>query len=755
MLPELLVIGQNKKQKLSFLPLDPPAFIGYNTRMNSSLSIFARALATENLSFSFDPTAETASFDVKQRHLIMPVWKVSETVQTMLIAHEISHALWTPYEESEAILAEAEKQGYNKMLLQRIANVVEDVRIEKLMKEKYPGTRRDFFLGYKEIIDTDLFGFSKMDIPNATLVNRLNLHFKWGAPGFMDVPFSADEQQFVDMIDSVETFAEVYEVAMRLYDHPSMQSVRQQMEQQKAGGSQQDGEGKKVLGDGVTDFMDGIGKKDGEVYNCPTITIPVIKNLDSIIIKTDVILQQFEDYNKGNPLDLSNYRKFVKDSDAFVRQLASQFDRRKAADEIRRERPKQTGMLNLDRLHQYRTHDDLFISKIVKQDGKNHGIVFLLDFSGSMSQRMSDTLLQVLQLVWFCEKAQIPFEVFGFTDVHPSSLIGYDDFCRRREAFYKTAKPNQQFEETFNTETMNPKPTSVEYGLCRLLNLASSRDSAANRERLLAYIYESMISDNRTVGTPGCLSLHGTPTVEAAAAASQFMQEWVKQQNIQIPTFMLVTDGSPNGVYVRDPQISGHNYYCPNQGILTVVNEIYGTAHRLNMGDENIGQNLPNLTISTILDSMRTKLNARIVGMFVAGNSLHMNEFIPFCLSNKEKASLNDMLYNERDTISDSPRYKAAQEAYKEGAFVAHPDAFPGFDSFFVCKTPKIVKDEDAIAESGTFTKIKNTFIKTMAKRSVSRVFLTRYVDIVAGQKIPNGNAGQNALPWHTKVNKK
>ena len=56
--------------------------------MNSSLSIFARALATENLSFSFDPTAETASFDVKQRHLVMPVWNVSETVQTMRINRE-------------------------------------------------------------------------------------------------------------------------------------------------------------------------------------------------------------------------------------------------------------------------------------------------------------------------------------------------------------------------------------------------------------------------------------------------------------------------------------------------------------------------------------------------------------------------------------------------------------------------------------------------------------------------------------------
>ena len=714
--------------------------------MNSSLSIFARALATENLSFSFDPTAETASFDVKQRHLVMPVWNVSETVQTMLIAHEISHALWTPYEQSEAILDAAEKQGYNKTLLQRIANIVEDVRIEKLMKEKYPGTRRDFFLGYKEIVDRDMFSFSKMDIPNATLVNRLNLHFKWGVPGFLDVPFSREEQQIVDEVDAVVTFEEVYEVAKRLYDHPSMKGVREQMEQQKG---KQPGNGKMKMGDGAADFTEFTngGKKDGEEYSHPTLTISPIKEMDKAILSTEFLLSQFEKANEGcRPLNLDNYRKFVKDSDAFVRQLASQFDRRKAADEIRRERPKQTGMLNLDRLHQYRTHDDIFISKIVKQDGKNHGIVFLLDFSGSMGCQLSDTLLQVIQLVWFCEKVKIPFEVFSFTDIPPRAIHGNEEY---EKMFKDLQKQGMDYDAASaflnNLSSQNPKPTSVRYEDTRLVNLASSRDSAGKRERLLAYIYESLIVDERNQAYPACLHLHGTPTVEAVAIASQFMQDWVQQQNIQIPTFMLVTDGQANGVSIEDHKMSDSFYYLKDGSIITVVNEIYGTAYRFNMKDY-FGQCVSNIAIAGMMESMRTKLNARIVGMYVAGHTLHSNEFINFCLSNEERRELKASNYGI--DAGDSPRHKAAVQGYKEGAIVCHPDAFPGFDSFFICKTPKIVKDEDAIADSGTFTKIKNTFVKTMAKRSVSRVFLTRYVDIVAGQKIPNPNTGQNALPW-------
>ena len=71
--------------------------------MNTSLSIFARALASENVTFAFDANAETASFDVKARHLIMPVRDVSDTLRTMLVAHEIAHALWTPYEQSDKL----------------------------------------------------------------------------------------------------------------------------------------------------------------------------------------------------------------------------------------------------------------------------------------------------------------------------------------------------------------------------------------------------------------------------------------------------------------------------------------------------------------------------------------------------------------------------------------------------------------------------------------------------------------------------
>ena len=203
--------------------------------MNTSLSIFAKALASENLSFSFSNKAETASFDVKTRHLVMPIWKVSETVQTMLIAHEISHALWTPYELSRTLLDAAEAEGYKIDKLQRIANMIEDVRIEKLMKQKFPGTRRDFFLGYKEINDLDLFQFNTLDLSAMTLNSRLNIHFKWGVPGFIDVKLSEQEQEIAAMVDSVVTFEQCIELAKYLYGDPDADGKKQEVKEKNKG----------------------------------------------------------------------------------------------------------------------------------------------------------------------------------------------------------------------------------------------------------------------------------------------------------------------------------------------------------------------------------------------------------------------------------------------------------------------------------------------------------------------------------------
>ena len=63
----------------------------------------AKLLATENIVVQHN-NVKTASFDVKNRILTLPIFKEqSGDVYDMLIAHECSHALFTPYKEWEGI----------------------------------------------------------------------------------------------------------------------------------------------------------------------------------------------------------------------------------------------------------------------------------------------------------------------------------------------------------------------------------------------------------------------------------------------------------------------------------------------------------------------------------------------------------------------------------------------------------------------------------------------------------------------------
>ena len=176
----------------------------------------ARLLATENLIVEHRKVA-TASFDVDRRVLTLPNWdKASSTVYDMLVGHEVGHALFTPNEDWRDV-ADCPKD---------FVNVIEDARIEKLMKRKYPGLRKSFAGGYKELNDADFFGIDGEDLNTFSLIDRINLHFKVGASAM--IPFSIEEQVFVARTDVAETFEEVLQIAVDVYEFSKKENEEEQ-----------------------------------------------------------------------------------------------------------------------------------------------------------------------------------------------------------------------------------------------------------------------------------------------------------------------------------------------------------------------------------------------------------------------------------------------------------------------------------------------------------------------------------------------
>ena len=179
----------------------------------------AKLLATENLIVEHRKVP-TASFDTLRRVLTLPIWdKASATVYDMLVGHEVGHALYTPDVDW--------RESVRNKVPKDFVNVVEDARIEKLMKRKFPGLARSFYQGYEELNDQDFFEIQEIDLFRLSFIDRINLHFKVGA--FAMIPFvNEDEQQFVVRVADAETFEEVLAICEDIVDYLKEQEKQKQ-----------------------------------------------------------------------------------------------------------------------------------------------------------------------------------------------------------------------------------------------------------------------------------------------------------------------------------------------------------------------------------------------------------------------------------------------------------------------------------------------------------------------------------------------
>jgi hypothetical protein len=175
-----------------------------------SKNVLARLMATENLTVQHKKVS-TASFDVKNRVLNLPIWEdMSNVLYEGLIGHEVGHALYTPYEEWKEFITEYAK-------LRDYANVIEDARIERLMKIKYPGMNKTFFGMYDELNMKDFFGLNGREVNTYGILDRINLHFKLGVRA--DVKFTDEEMVFVNRANETVTFKDVLDLTRDLGEY--------------------------------------------------------------------------------------------------------------------------------------------------------------------------------------------------------------------------------------------------------------------------------------------------------------------------------------------------------------------------------------------------------------------------------------------------------------------------------------------------------------------------------------------------------
>ena len=221
----------------------------------------------------------------------------------------------------------------------------------------------------------------------------------------------------------------------------------------------------------------------------------------------------------------NEYKKFRKSAQKEVNYLVKEFESKKAADAYSRSATSRTGVLDCTKLHTYKFNEDLFKKVTIVPDGKNHGLVFVLDWSGSMGDCILDTIKQLYSLIWFCNKVNIPYDVYAFTGSYR----------------YRTKSENVEFTERRVGTFYVDESTS-------LMNLLSSNVKKKDIEVQMLNIWRLAFGFRCWVeyDTPKSMALSGTPLNEALVSLHQIIPEFKSKNNVQKVQCIVLTDGEAN-----------------------------------------------------------------------------------------------------------------------------------------------------------------------------------------------------------------
>ena len=729
-------------------------------------SQLAKLLATEDIIVEHK-RVETAQFDVNSRVLTLPMWeKASDTVVDMLIGHEVGHALYTPDTE----------WWKEYKIPQQFVNVVEDARIEKLIKRRYEGLSKTFYNAYFELSDRDFFEIENKDISEMNLADRVNLHFKIG--NFVDVDFSIEENLLVSKIALAETFEEVLKLSEELY-----RMCKEELERQKKEREQLENDMGMDMGDegfgGVPTGEKGELEEEKEVdldYQQPQSQEPTIEEIENLIDnsggmtgsdlekeepevetadaleeaikglvnnagrenhyielpKIDVnkviinneeihnnifknhwtsiqirLQKQFEEnphwfcsllnperlpkeYNPYEELDKDFYA-FKKSAQKEVNYLVKEFECKKSAGAYARSTTSRTGVLDTTKLINYKFSEDLFKKVTVIPDGKNHGLVFILDWSGSMNTVLLDTLKQLYNLIWFCRKVQIPYDVYAFTNDFPRE--------NREESLYEAKDMVAEIPSNFS-----------------MFNLFTSKTRAKELDTQMINVWRSACVFNWGYHTPFLdvplgMRLSGTPLNEVMVCLHQLIPDFKSRTGVEKLQCVVLTDGESQPLrYHREVERSwedepylGTNYF--SEGCVLRDRKLGKTY----VSKDACRYEVTDMLLENLKDTF-TETN--FIGIRV--------------ISSREGGSFIRRYYGYEG--QEMERMMARWK--KEKCFAIKTS---GYDTYFGMSSTALNNDgEFEVKEDATKAEIKRAFGKSLKGKKMNKKILSEFIELVA-----------------------
>ena len=765
-------------------------------------SQLAKLLATENITIEHQKIS-TASFDPKNRVLYCPIWQdMSGSLYDLLMGHEVGHALYTPAEGWHDAIS---NRGAN---FKGFLNVVEDARIEKKIRRKYPGLRNSFVKGYQSLIDNNFFEVKDRDLNELCFIDRVNIHTKLGS--LVDIKFAeGEEQDLLKQVEACETWNDVLRVTEAIFSYSKEEQyetlqklIASQMQAAADRGeefdsddlfdSESDGEefeeGTQSVGEQRNPSNDGnegqVKQASGESNEddseedessqihrfknssnsyvdqtnfeptCETdksfrknegtlldeqckpylylkLPTPILENIITPVKDVQRFLGDYYDKYELRENEIQKaVAEFKSKNDRYIGLLAKEFEMKKAAKAYAKAKVSNTGDIDINRLYKYQVDDNIFRKSMRVPKGKSHGLVLLLDRSGSMVNNMAGSIEQILVLSAFCRKVNIPFVVYGFGNAVEGRMYDYgkDEYSKK---CFSENRNEFAFENVYLREYLNSKMSGADYNRA-LRNMIALK----------------MSYEQRYFGRPQNETLSNTPLNEAMVALEPIVNQFRKVNNLDLINLVVVHDGDADNScnYMTDNDMTPESntlrskrFWLDESNVIINHGKQQLKVNRVIHDHYNYDDGMR----IAIFDWFKKQTGAKIFGFFIAGDKYRQRDSVTQRFVNENGQTVYAIVKKQFNQLggtnyrhiqySKSDYVKELVSEMRENKFIQSYNK--GYESFFIMpggSDLSIESDELVINGAVTANKLKNAFMKMNKKKQFSRVMVSRFIDGIA-----------------------
>lgn len=454
------------------------------------------------------------------------------------------------------------------------------------------------------------------------------------------------------------------------------------------------------------------GKTKEMVYsNIPKVT------LDDVVIGHKDLIKSIEKINTSTPgmkeifhtdIMLKNFNKFRIESNKVVSYLVKEFEMRKNAEQQSRAKISKTGELNLSKIHEYKFTDDIFARMTKVPNGKSHGLVMFVDWSGSMVDHINPTVKQLLNLVMFCKKVNIPFDVYAFSSYGVGRMKN-------------ELAGNYQHDEYKPVTT--PKIGDLNLHAFSLLNILSHKMTSNEFTKMASFLldYGTGRRGSCTNMEPSAImQLSGTPLNEAIIAAFDVIPQFKSENKLEVVNTVFLTDGEGSSIPGKISDIK--------KGINTIesVQNIDSNYRRRSFFRDPVTKASIEIEEGTgysghsskqtmgLLKLLKQRTNCNLIGFYIAK-------------VRDVRQALQSYSPKEKENMIEAEIMK-----FRKNNFTYLDNV--GYDEYYFLRSDKIDTDdvEEFAVTNNTTRGLVTAFSKYTGGRISNRIVLNRFINLIA-----------------------